>query len=124
MLEWLRNLGRRRAEALSFERDVTVTDHGEFVTSQFPNGSTQSLSWRDLERVEIRTNDSGPWGADVWWVLIGKRDECSFPQGATGEPELFSKLQNLPTFDNAQFIEAMKSTGNATFICWQSGNVA
>ena len=35
----------------------------------------------------IETNDSGPFGADVWWLLFGADDRIAvaFPQGATGE---------------------------------------
>ena len=124
MLKWLRKLAARNAERAMFESQIVVTDQGGFVTSQFPSGRRQSVSWRELRRVEIRTNDSGPWGADVWWALIGERDECLYPQGATGEVELMRKLQGLPDFDNEQFISAMRSTDNATFVCWRKRNAA
>jgi hypothetical protein len=68
------------------------------------------------------TNDSGPWGADVWWILVGNAPEsgCVYPNGATGEQEALEALQRLPGFDNGQFIEAMTSTENARFVCWQA----
>jgi hypothetical protein len=37
--------------------------------------------------VAFETNDTGPWGADVWWLLFGSDEQLAgvFPQGATGE---------------------------------------
>jgi hypothetical protein len=124
LLQWFRDMRRRRAESLLFEREVVVTENGESVTARFPDGESLLVFWRDLIRVEIRTNDSGPWGADVWWALIDGQHECVFPQGATGELDLIPKLQRLPGFDNEQFIKAMRCTNNATFVCWQTRSVA
>ena len=109
---------RRRSSSALFEREVVVVDINDRVTASFPNGDSQSITWSGLKKVEIWTNDSGPWGADVWWVLTDSEGYCSYPQGATGEQELIPKLQELPGFDGEAFIRAMGSTSVAKFECW------
>ena len=53
----------------------------------------------------ISTNDSGPWGADFWWLLYGKDGElaCAFPEMATGDKEAADMLIALPGFDFEAF---------------------
>jgi hypothetical protein len=98
---------------------VTVGE-SEFVVLR-PDGQRESLPLFELSKVTIVTNDSGPWGADVWWVMEGATEKsgCSFPQGATGESKVLEYVQGLPAFNNEAFIQAMGCTSNARFICWQ-----
>jgi hypothetical protein len=56
---------------------------------------------------------------DVFWLLHGTDGGCAIPQGATGEKELLERLQALPGFDNAKVIEAMGSSSDRRFLCWQ-----
>lgn len=119
MFRWLTSwFDQKKASAL-FEASVLVEDNGEEITSTYPDGTVQRINWNAVETVEIHTNDSGPWGADVWWLLRSSNTSCSYPQGATGEIELISKLQTLPGFNNREFIEAMGCTSNRKFVCWQ-----
>lgn len=94
------------------EDTFQVTDHA---------GNTRVLSKSDLSGVAIETNDTGPWGEDVWWLLFGASDQpaCAFPQGATGEAALIDYLSGLPAFDHGEMIKAMSSTGNAVFPVWR-----
>ena len=101
------------------EAHVVVTDHGEFVSAQFPNGMTQTLSWSELIRFEIHTNDSGPWRWDVWFVLVGSQDEVSFPLGATGEDDVLARLESVTGKPRSQLIDGMNSTENRTFVTWE-----
>lgn len=105
-----------------FEASVLVEDSGEEVSSTYPDGTVQRIRWDAVETVEIHTNDSGPWGADVWWILRGSDTFCSYPHGATGEVKLIPKLKDLPGFNSSSFIEAMRCTSNRSFICWQKYN--
>lgn len=84
-------------------------------------GQTRSVVTDDLSGVAIETNDSGPWGADVWWLLFGVNDQlvCAYPQGATGEQAVIDLLMALPSFDHSEMSRAMCSTGNATFPVWR-----
>ena len=90
------------------EDSIRVTDH---------TGVAKEVRKTDLSGVIIETNDTGPWGADVWWLLFGRDDQvaCAFPQGATGESDIIDFLIALPSFDHGQMIKAMGSTNNAVF---------
>lgn len=101
------------------EVQALVNDHGEFVSVLLPNGSSHILTWGDLIRVEIQTNDSGPWGWDVWFVLVGAVDEVSFPLGAAGQEEVFEKLQAVTGKSHEQLIDGMNCTTNKTFVTWE-----
>lgn len=80
-------------------------------------GRDRSVLLSELSRVDIETNDTGPVGADVWWLLFGPDDRlaCAFPQGATGEESAVDLLMTLPSFDHLEMTNAMRSTNNATF---------
>jgi hypothetical protein len=97
---------------------VTLSETG--VSCTRPGGLRESVAWDDLRRVEIITTDQGPFAADVLWVLHGSSTGCVVPQGATGEPELLARLQALPGFRNDAVIQAMGSTENARFVCWEA----
>lgn len=121
MILWIRNFLSKEPKPLMPEASVEVIDHGEFVSTSFPNGDTQTLSWSELTRIEIHTDDSGPWRADFWWFLYGSRDHVFYPQGATGEQNLIDRLLSLPEFDNEEFVKACACTDVARFLCWESG---
>ena len=128
-------LKRRRRDALMASRsDSTLPDARRQPESQYlvtvdesrivchlPSGKEEAVRWDELDAVVIETNDSGPLGMDVLWLLVGRggRSGCVVPQGATGERELFEAIQRLPGFDNAQVIDAMGCTENRKFLCWQ-----
>jgi len=118
MFEFLKKWWAARKDAVMFEREVRVEDKDGQVTATFPSGESQVVSWSSLEKVEVLTDNSGPWGADVWWLLTDSNGHCSYPQGATGEAELIPKFQKLPGFDDKELIRAMGCTDVAKFECW------
>ena len=75
----------------------------------------------DLNGVMIETNDSGPFGADVWWLLFGADDRLPAPfrKARSGEQAAIDWLLGLPGFDHDAMIMAMGSTGNAVFPVWR-----
>jgi hypothetical protein len=91
-----------------------VTD--EAIQNRHPDGSIETMLLKDLQRIVIETNDTGPWGMDVWWVLEGPPDLpiVRFPQGATGEDKFIEYASTLDGFA----IRGMNSTRNARFECW------
>jgi hypothetical protein len=99
---------------------VTVSDSE--VINKRPDGVIERIALKDLKEVAIETNSSGPWGADVWWLLTGATADarCAYPGGATGEQSVLQWLQRLPGFDDKAVIAAMGSTSNARFVCWQA----
>ena len=96
---------------------VEVTPDDEIIC-RAPEQAEQLIRIADLGSVCIETNDSGPWGADVWWLLIDKAGQIrgAFPQMATGEDAAIQRLQRLPGFE----VLGMNSTENGRFTCWSA----
>lgn len=94
---------------------VEVTPADEIVC-RVPGQPDQRISMSDLKAVHVGTNASGPWGADVWWILSDTRGEMkmTFPQLATGENRVLDRLRLLPGFK----VKGMNSAENARFLCW------
>ncbi|CAN5429288.1 hypothetical protein BH10PSE17_BH10PSE17_23560 [soil metagenome] len=98
---------------------VSATDAG--VSVKRPDGSIESVDLQMLREVVVNTNDSGPFGADVWWLLVGSDGSgCTYPGGATGEQDAIHWMQRLPGFDNGALVSAMGSTADANFVCWRA----
>jgi len=104
------------------EASFVVTVSETEIVNHRPEGTVERVALAELKAVLIETNDSGPWGADVWWILLGSGLEsgCVFPGGATGEQDVLERLQQLPGFDNEAVIKAMGSTDHQRFLCWQA----
>lgn len=97
----------------------TVVFDDEIVVRTMANGRTEAVRWDELQSVEVVTTGGGPWAEDVFMVLKGRAGGCAIPQGVQGSSELLKRLQELPGFRNEVFIEAMGSTINASFVCWE-----
>jgi hypothetical protein len=96
---------------------VTIKD--DEIACTRPDGSIEFIKWSNLQAVLIETTDQGPFVSDLFWVLIGDVSACIIPQDAEGSEELLKRLQMLPGFNNQAVIEAMGSTQNRRFTCWQ-----
>jgi hypothetical protein len=97
---------------------IHMTDSA--VSCQRPDGMVETVRWDDLERIDILTNSDGPFAPDCFWLLIGPETTgCCIPQGATGDVELLTRMQQLPGFNNQVFMEALGSHQEAIFTCWQ-----
>src|SRR5215471_11714160 len=113
--------GETRMAALAESAFVVTVTETEIVNRR-PNGEIERVALEDLSAILIETNDSGPFGPDVWWLLLGsskKKSGCVFPQGATGEDDVLAFAQKLPGFDNRMLMRAMLSTDNERFLCWR-----
>lgn len=120
MFGWF-NRKENAAVALQPERRWSVTANADAITVTDDAGQSKLVRLQELSGVIIETNDSGPWGVDVWWLLFGADDKiaCSYPQGATGEEAVLDTLMALPSFDHQRMIEAMASTDAAIFPVWR-----
>jgi hypothetical protein len=101
---------------------VSVYFDDEQISVIQQDGTAESIMWRDLTAVMIKTTDQGPFNEDAFFILIGKdeQSDCVVPHGASGESDMFSALQQrLAGFDNEKAIEAMSSTKNNTFLVWR-----
>ena len=101
------------------ESDYTVAVSEADVICSRPDGTTESVEWNDLQRVEILTTDDGPFAPDMFWVLYGSTGGCVIPWGATGENELMDRLQALPDFRNDVIVNAASLTTNNQLLCWE-----
>jgi hypothetical protein len=112
---------KRPPQRLEPEVKWIVAHDVDFIQVTDLEGQNSKVAKSELSGVVIETNDSGPWGADVWWMLFGAEDQlaCAFPQGATGEEAVLDYLMSLPGFDHAEMINAMSSTENAVFPVWR-----
>ena len=83
MFGWL----KKRMQRPEPEAQWCVTVDAESIRVVDRKGQEGSVAKADLSGVIVETNDTGPWGADFWWLLFGADDQlaCAFPQGATGE---------------------------------------
>jgi hypothetical protein len=103
---------------------VVTIDAGEVVV-QRPDGTTERVAISELQELSIVTDDSGPAGADRWWLLVGRNGSgCAFPGGATGEMQVLAWAQQLPGFDTECFIRSTGSTSNARFSCWKATSLS
>lgn len=119
---WHKKLEERRASAM-FEREVIVRVNDVGISAAYPNGETQSLEWHNVARIAIETNDSGPWGADLWWLIEGTDIRCAYPGGATGDIEALRVFPTkFPGFSDEAVIKANGCTSNARFVCWERKN--
>lgn len=124
MLKWLRKILEKRRESVQCERAIVVSDADGVITATYPNGDRLCVAWDDLTAIEVHTNDSGPWGTDVWWVLRDSDGTCMYPQGATGDAEMIPKYQTLAGFKDDELIRAMGCTDNRQFLCWARARAA
>lgn len=118
MFGWLRKL-RHDPPPPEARWVVAVDAEGIRVTDEA--GEVRAVARSELTGVAIETNETGPWGADVWWLLFGDGDRlaCVFPMGATGQEAAVHYLAALPGFDHAEMIDAMRSTDNRLFPVWR-----
>lgn len=117
MFGWFQKKSRR----LEPESKWVAAIEGDLISIRDDAGITKAVAKSDLTGVAIETNDSGPWGADIWWLLFDSnhRLACAFPQGTTGEEAVIDYVSALPSFDHAEMIKAMTSTDNAVFAIWR-----
>lgn len=112
---------RKQSARLEPEARWQVTIDATTIWICDDKGDIRTLAWANLSAILIETNDSGPWGTDVWWLFCDADDQvaCAYPQGATGEAAALDIFMALEGFDHAQMSAAMGSTANAIFPVWR-----
>jgi hypothetical protein len=118
--KWISERLRQRKEAALFERAVVVQTDEQGISARYPDGTILSIHWDEVQCVAIETNDSGPWGADVWWLIEGNQSRCAYPGGATGDIDALKAMESrLTGFNDECVVQAMGCTSNRRFVCWQ-----
>lgn len=109
---------RKKKTVIPLEQRYRVTFNDRKVECTLPDGGKESVEWTDLKAILLENTDEGPFLPDVFWILVGEKGGCLFPQGAIGEMELLAEIQKLPGFDNNAVIESATCTDNRKFLCW------
>lgn len=113
MFGWLR---KRCISASPLAQWSVSFDSGEIVTSD-GQGNERKMALRDLSRVVVATDDSGPWGADVVFLLYSSEPDpaCLFPLEAKGQDDFVAWLSVQPGYNDRELARAMGSTEVARF---------
>jgi hypothetical protein len=110
MFKWL-----LRPRITAPEAGYTVKLEANRLSCERPDGTVEQIEFDKVASVFVETNDSGPWGIDVWWILNTTDGAvCRYPLGATGEAAVTTALHALPGFE----VRGMDSAYNAQFECW------
>ena len=83
-----------------------------------PDGTLDSLSWKNLRRVEIVVTEEEPLPA-TFITLHGPSAALVIPEGATNADDLSERLFELEGFDADVFVESMSAQQAQTFVCWK-----
>jgi hypothetical protein len=113
MIGWLRKMLVNTSPLTLWS--VSFSD-GDIVTSD-GQGAERKLSLRDLRRVVVATDDSGPLGADVVFMLYSNDPDPAviFPLEASGRDGFVEWLSAQPGFQDRELAKAMGSTRVARF---------
>lgn len=90
--------------------DSIIYEHGAF---------REEIAIDQIIEIAVVTTDEGPIVDDVFVVLKSAQNEIRIPQEAENFDAMFDVFKNLEGFNYEAFIEAMSSTENAKFVCWQ-----
>lgn len=102
--------------------NVQVDDTGVIVVT---NKGRDEVRWVEVTRARIITTSDGPWGEDVLFVLEGTEGKgCVVPHDAAVRTKLLQEMQaRFEGIDDRKVIEAMGSTGRATFVIWEKRGI-
>jgi len=81
----------------------------------------EEVSGESVTEIKLITTDAGPYGEDVFFVLIGTDGKgCLVPHAAAIRTKLLEVLQvRFPNLDDAAVIAAMGCTSNNNFLLWK-----
>ena len=116
MAQWFQKL-KQWMKARDPESEWSVDIRNDVIVTFDAEGVERSIEIAALKSIRIATDDSGPWGDDVWWLFydVDGNLACAYPLGATGAQDVLPRLQKLPGFNDKQLSIAMGSTSDAIF---------
>ncbi|MBA4717366.1 MAG: hypothetical protein ACJ0IZ_09665 [Verrucomicrobiales bacterium] len=101
------------------EEQYILEINDDEVRCHRPDGTMDSLSWKNLSRVEIVVTEDSPLPA-TFIALHGPSSTIVIPEGATNADDLSERLFTLDGFDADTFVESMSAQTSDTFVCWTS----
>jgi hypothetical protein len=99
---------------------VTVVD--EVIAIRDGQGAERKFLARELRRVVVATDNSGPWDEDVVFLLYFEAAAPTgiFPLEANGVQDFVAWLKALPGYDGRELAKAMSSTKVARFVIYEA----
>lgn len=98
---------------------VTCTPDG-FTISYTRHGETLTYRLDDIRKITVRTTADGPFSDDLFYEIGTLAGAIVLPSQAEGVQALVDEyLLKLPGFDYETFIEAMGSTSDQVFVCFE-----
>jgi len=79
----------------------------------------EEIAFDEITQIDLVTTSEGPFSEDVFAVLRGKDKEIAIPQNAENFDSLFDVFKKFEGVNYEAFINAMSSTENAKFVCWE-----
>lgn len=115
--KWLSRPSALERWSVHIESDHIVTADG--------HGEMRCLAIADLTKVVVATDDSGPWGPDVVYLLygVGPDPVGMFPLEATGCQTFVTWLSQRAGYNDRKHRRAMGSTQVARFTIFDAGPV-
>jgi hypothetical protein len=85
-------------------------------------GAEVTVQVSDLRQIVVATDDSGPWGVDVVFLLYSDAVEPTgiFPLEAKGMHDFVAWLKELPGYHDRELAKAMSSTEVARFVVYEA----
>jgi len=93
--------------------------NSEGLRREISDGTVEELSWSNLKKVVIVTTDEGPYWEDLYFVLDADPGGTIVSHEWATRIHLLNELEKLPGFNWESFIQAMGSTENSSFVCWE-----
>jgi len=117
MWKWLeRKLQRAQSQSLW---SVAILDDNIVTTDGM--GAVRTISIADLTSIVVATDDSGPRGDDVVFLLYGGSEPLTiFPLEAHGCQDFVNWMASKPGYHDRELAKAMASTRVARFVVWTS----
>lgn len=100
------------------EEYYIVSLSNDLIKVEHPENETQTIRWDDIDEIKLSNNDSGPWGIDIWMVLVGKNSHCQIPHGSKGFDEIYEIVSKYKNFNFNNLMESMSCTENKEFLLW------
>ncbi|MDA0812400.1 MAG: hypothetical protein O3C21_08460 [Verrucomicrobia bacterium] len=100
------------------EENYIVEISDKEIRCHRPDGTLDSLSWKNLMRVEVVvTHDDELPG--TFFPVDARIAALVVPEGAMNADELSERLFALEGFDADTFVDSMSAQKPQIFLCWQ-----
>ncbi|MBA3661042.1 MAG: hypothetical protein H0W64_04920 [Gammaproteobacteria bacterium] len=96
--------------------DINIYDSKLEVVDNKSTGKT--YAWSEFQQFVIETNDRGPFEEDVFLILQTNTDKIIIPQSKVASDKAEKLFQHFPNFNFDILTQAMSSSQNQQFICW------